>query len=91
MPVDTFYCMHVSKAMQVHWAVLIWYYDCVIVCVNTFLRKHKALALFVIIRFRLSQMVQSDWLLRGPLPHLETSAEVFYRGPLYVLAYGNLC
>ncbi len=27
-------------------------------------------------------MVQSDWLLRGPLFHLETSAEVFYRGPL---------
>ncbi len=76
-----------------YWAVLIWYYDCVIVCVNTFLRKHKALALFVIITFRkcLSQMVQSDWLLRGPLFHLETSAEVFYRRPLYVLAYGNLC
>ncbi len=26
----------------------------------------------------LSQIVQSDWLLRGPLFHLETSAEVFY-------------
>ncbi len=29
-------------------------------------------------------MVQSDWLLRGPLFHLETSAEVFYRGPLFM-------
>ncbi len=39
----------------------------------------SSMFMLTIIRKCLSQMVQSDWLLRGPLFHLETSAEVFYK------------
>ncbi len=51
----------------------------VINLIINFINKYTCMYTFIMNNILLlSQMVQSDWLLRGPLFHLETSAVVLF-------------